>query len=165
MQHTLGSSPRSTSSFRAFSNMATSSRRNRLSSSSEASIALAYSKNIRNGNKSFTRAIRWQILKKTGNISGINLFWNLGGDGSGSTKFRFFQAKYQWNFDFFRQFSHKKLIFQGKFSKDFRCFQANFWIISIFPCKFSKKFDFSWLIKEIDFFRRIFEKIRFFQAI
>ncbi len=86
--------------------------------------------------------------------SGVNLVWNLEGRGSGSTKFRFFQANFREISIFFRQF-HKKIRFFQAIFKKFWFFQANFWKISIFSGKFVTNFGFS---------RQIFEKFRFFQA-
>jgi len=51
-------------------------------------------------------------------ISGINLVWNLGDCGSGSSKF-------PKNFDSFRQF-HKKSIFQKKIVEINSIFRAKF---------------------------------------
>ena len=76
-------------------------------------------------------------------FSGVNLVWNLGGRGSGSTEFRFFQANFREILIFSRQF-HKKMVFQ-----------ANFWKISIFQANFFTNFGFS---------KEIFEKFRFFSG-
>ena len=99
-------------------------------------------------------------------------------------KMSIFPGKYQWNFDIFRQFSHKISIFQANFLKifdlsrqifekirfsrkifkKFRFFQAHFWRIFIFPGKFSKTFDFSdHIFEKFLFCRQIFKKIRFFR--
>ena len=74
------------------------------------------------------RAIRERILLSLS--SDVNLVWNLGGRGSGSTKFRFFQANFR-----------EILIVPGKFLKS-RFFQANFQKISIFLENFTNNFDF-----------------------
>ena len=54
------------------------------------------------------------------NFSGVNLVWNLGGRGSGSTTFRFFQANFS-----------KTSIFSGNFKKDFDFPGKNCWITAI----------------------------------
>ena len=81
-----------------------------------------------------------------------NLAGNLGGSGSGSTKFRFFQANFGEISIFFQGISKKIIsIFLVKFFKNFLFLKANFRKMSIFQANVQKISIFSGNLKKFYF--------------